>query len=81
MRFASVGSIFSVVSASPSASSSSDWSPDDPLVIDFICVTGFLGIAGREGTPIGTLVSLSWSFDKPGPAVKEEIQDPNEKQC
>lgn len=48
--------MFSVILISPSASSSSDCSFDDPvLVVDLIATAGFFCM---EGTPTGTLTSL-----------------------
>lgn len=75
-RFASAGSMFWVASFSPSASSSSDCSPDDPLVVDFTWAPDFLDIAGRGGTPTGPPASLSCSFDEscPLPIKEKEIQ-------
>lgn len=57
-RFTSAGSM-SVRSVSPSASSSSDSSLDEPLVDGLTATTGFFCTVGMEGTPSGILTSLS----------------------
>lgn len=67
-RFTSAGSIFSVIAVSPSMSSSSDSSLDDPLVA---CLTGTADlccVAGNEGMPTGALAFLSCGLDKSYPA-------------
>lgn len=67
-RFAYAGSIFSVNSVSPSFSSSSDCSLDDPLVAGFTGTPDFFCVAGKEGIPSDSLASLSSDMDKSYPA-------------
>ena len=55
--------MFSFISVSPSASSSSDSSLDDPLVDGLVATAGFFCMAGREGIPTGALASLSCNLD------------------
>lgn len=54
-RFRSVGSIFSVISISPSSSSSSESSFDDPLVACLACNPVFLKIGGKARIARGPL--------------------------
>ena len=58
-RFTSVGSVLSIIYVSPSASSSSDCSLDDPLVDGLIATMVFFCTGGMEGIAGGTLASLS----------------------
>lgn len=66
-RFASAGSIFSIVSVSPSTSSSSECSLDDSLVVGLNWAPAFFCMAGKEGIPSGPPASLSGAPDKSYP--------------
>lgn len=52
-RFASAGSIFWFVSASPSPSASSSSDCSEPLLVDRTCPLDFFCTAGKEGMPVG----------------------------
>lgn len=68
IRFASAGSTFSDNSFSPSTSSSSECSRDDPLAVGFDGIPVFFWMEGKEGIPIGPLESLSCDLDESDPA-------------
>lgn len=72
--------MFPVILISPSASSSSDCSPDDPLIVGLIATTADLFcMEGEEGIPMCALTSLfcnlEGSFPEgPDPTKKVQIK-------
>lgn len=74
-RFASAGSIFSVISVSSSFSSSSDCSLDDPLVVGFKVAPDFFRALDKEEIPTGPLASISCDLDKSPPAPVHAINN------
>ena len=73
-RFASAGSMFSVVSISPSSSSSSESSLDDPLVVCLTCTTDFFCVVDTAEIPQGAASGSPCPCNFEEPKMVEKIQ-------
>jgi len=67
--------MFPVILISSSASSSSDTSLDDPLIVGLTGTAGFFCREGEQGTPVGALASLFCNLEGSFPKGPEHAQE------